>query len=1187
MAQYDGSIRINTEILVKSAEKQLKALENNMEKTATKAASFRAEMDALKNEKIPTQEYKDISKEIEKAEQNLIKLTDTQARMSNEGKTSGVAWERLNLQIQSTREVIEDAKSDLQNLVKTGKAFTLGSSTERYAELGRKIKETDDSLEIMNQQHKILEDRLAAAIQKRDKEKEKIKESVAEEQRLSEIKANAIVSDQELINLLERRKELLKEIAELERAGVTQGYQENDVARQELSSVNSRIKAIQQERASTEEIRASYVRLGDVVKNSFKLMGKGLMSIPISTVKKGIRGLLSVFLKIGKVVRNSAITPFRLMGNVAKSAFSKITKHANRSGGSISKFGRRIKEIVSSFFIFNQIRKIFTSTINGLKDGFSNLYGENTKFKSPVDNLKASVLTLKNALASAFSPIVETAIPYIQRLVEWATRAADAVGQLIASLMGRKTYTKAIKQTAKASEDAADATKKEAEATEEAEEAAEGYLNPLDEINKNKEEEVKNSKKTTPEEIEESPVEQIGNMFEEVPISDKFKDISQWLKDMWANADFTELGTLLGKKLKNALDNIPWDGIKETAGKIGKSIATLINGFVEVAGLGITIGKTLAEAINTGFEFLNNFVHNLHWESIGKFIADTISGFFQNIDWDLIYDTFVTGAKGLGDAINSFMDNLDWNAISTSVSNFVNTFVDTIYTFITTVDWKKLGNKVGTTISNAWKGINWSKAGATISEVFKAFFDFVGQAIEAVDWWSVGESVKDFLVGIDWAGVAEAFFEAIGAALGGLASFLGGLISDGVSAAIEYFREKIEECGGNIVFGIFKGISDAIRGVSEWIVEHILFPFIEGFKNAFGIHSPSTVMAELGVYIIQGLINGIKSLIPSVQEIWEGMKETAINIWNGLKEKLSDTWSSIKQTAVQTWDGIKQNLTEKWNNLKSSAKTTFEAIGKNIKESWSSIKSNVKESAENVKTNISNAWEKTKEVTSSTWSGIKERAVSSVQSMAGSIREKYSSIQSAISSFSSNAQNLWARAWEGMQSKVSSVLSSISNTVSSVFGWISSTISSLGNSMKNLVSGVFSPKRSFSSSRFVSAAPSVFSHQNPAFASLRDVEIPGYATGQVIPRTMRQHLAILGDNNRETEVVSPLSTIKQALREEAMSLGLSGNGGIGNKELTIRIPVIIDGKQITEIVLNNGMIQQMSTGKNPFSLGTT
>ncbi len=182
-------------------------------------------------------------------------------------------------------------------------------------------------------------------------------------------------------------------------------------------------------------------------------------------------------------------------------------------------------------------------------------------------------------------------------------------------------------------------------------------------------------------------------MFEEVPISDKFKDIAQWLKDMWADADFYELGQFLGERLKEAPDNIPWDEIKATAQKIGKSIASFINGFIEVEGLGYSIGRTLAEAFNTGFEFLNAFVHKLHWDSLGQFIPESLNGIFENIDWPLIQDTFITGARGMGDAINSFVDYLNWPAMASTISNFVNTFVDTIYTFFTTVDWSELGVK--------------------------------------------------------------------------------------------------------------------------------------------------------------------------------------------------------------------------------------------------------------------------------------------------------------------------------------------------------------------------------------------------------------------------------------------------------------------------------------------------------------
>ncbi len=84
--------------------------------------------------------------------------------------------------------------------------------------------------------------------------------------------------------------------------------------------------------------------------------------------------------------------------------------------------------------------------------------------------------------------------------------------------------------------------------------------------------------------------------------------------------------------------------------------------------------------------------------------------------------------------------------------------------------------------------------------------------------------------------------------------------------------------------GLLKGIMDAITGIATWIKEHIFDPFIKGFKEAFGIHSPSTVMAEMGTYIIQGLLEGLNSLIENVIQFFVDLKEKIVTKLTELKE---------------------------------------------------------------------------------------------------------------------------------------------------------------------------------------------------------------------------------------------------------------------------------------------------------------
>lgn len=56
-------------------------------------------------------------------------------------------------------------------------------------------------------------------------------------------------------------------------------------------------------------------------------------------------------------------------------------------------------------------------------------------------------------------------------------------------------------------------------------------------------------------------------------------------------------------------------------------------------------------------------------------------------------------------------------------------------------------------------------------------------------------------------------------------------------------------------------------------------------------------------------------------------------------------------------------------------------------------------------------------------------------------------------------------------------------------------------------------------------------------ATYKPIPVPKLATGTVVPANYGEFLAVLGDNKREAEVVSPLSTIKQALTEALRETG--------------------------------------------------
>ena len=75
-------------------------------------------------------------------------------------------------------------------------------------------------------------------------------------------------------------------------------------------------------------------------------------------------------------------------------------------------------------------------------------------------------------------------------------------------------------------------------------------------------------------------------------------------------------------------------------------------------------------------------------------------------------------------------------------------------------------------------------------------------------------------------------------------------------------------------------IWNGIKGLGSWIVN--------GFKSIFGIHSPSTVMAELGAYMGQGFANGITSTEDGVNRSMDDMTSPALDIATNAAQMLYD-----------------------------------------------------------------------------------------------------------------------------------------------------------------------------------------------------------------------------------------------------------------------------------------------------------
>lgn len=1152
MSEYDGSIRINTEIDTKKASSQLLTLQNRIIKAADKVSSLRSKMDSLRNAKIPTQEYQEISAQIEKAEQKFNRLLEKQEQMQREGKDNGTSWQRLNDQMDEIGNEIRYAKGELQDLVETGKAFTLGSSTDEFTRLSQQLKYAENDLTSLNQKH--------------------------EELSLKQIKT----AD---------------------------------------SSKN----------------------LGNTIRKSFDSIG--------SCLRKA----------------NSFVDSFaKRMKNIVQRILPSFRKETERSNTVMTKFGSRLKSLLSGIFIFNVISAGFRNMFSGIEKGFANLYEHNNVLKASVDSLNSRLLQLKNTLASAFAPIVQIAIPYIETLVSYLTKAANAVAQLIAALLGKGSYTRAISSGVGSIENASSAMEDLKDSAEDAEKAMDNILSPLDELNRigsEKEIKIDTGKGTSGD----------GSidMFEEVPVDSYFKDMADKIKnvlskifeplkkawdregkfvmDSWKFA-LKEIGSLIKDIGRDFLTVWQQDktvdmfsDILHIIGDIGLIVGNLAKNFREAwnenqTGLHIlenirdifaVIIKNIREAADYTVEWAKNLNFSPLLEAFERFteslipVVDNLSGvitdFYEHVLLPLGKWTLEKGLPDLLDVLTKFNEKVKWDELRQSLSDFW----DALEPFAETV-----GEGLIIFIDRCTNAL----ANFLNSQEFKDFLDMVADWMSKVKPEDVAdglESIVKALIGLKAALIAFSavksvtgvfdtiirflsFFGIGGAgagaakgigevstAIGGLKTALGALAALGI---VEVAKDPIIELGeaagmsakdADYMRERYNGLSGDLNLVKD--TTSILTNGIQGLgwemSNQLGATGAlETAMNNIadGMIYTDDKLSKLQKNFGLTDEDIEMLRQSMLDMHPELRS-IADTFVGLSDASAQTLQDIHDGfdvlssstsdysfelemMTGSQSAMTDEAKNFFMAMQEGtdylayyqsamentsgavntFDEGIQSASENIQASSENIGNSVSEGMNQAKKSTDDACVDIKESVDSNLSETDDNVSKKLGSIKST-----------WFDVFESLRSKVASVFDSISSKITSVVDSVKSKIEEL----KGKLSG-----------GFTYGGPGNTGYSIMRSVSLSNLKVPGYANGQVIPRTMKEHLARLGDNNKETEVVSPLSTIKQALKEANLEMGRNFGSG------SIIIKLCLDGREILETVVDAAKLEQISSGNNVFNL---
>jgi hypothetical protein len=311
---------------------------------------------------------------------------------------------------------------------------------------------------------------------------------------------------------------------------------------------------------------------------------------------------------------------------------------------------------------------------------------------------------------------------------------------------------------------------------------------------------------------------------------------------------------------------------------------------VTLAGIGLIVsGHPVAGLAVIGFEAVSVAIRGLGSESEKESFnlkSDWHSSFQQlGIDAGNMASFFVDGFAQIVDSISNFIrwvkdgisesERLDVTMNKTLFPNALLGLADLISDIKTFVRW------VGEGPTKAER-LDVSMNQGFIANALLGLADLISDIGSVIDWFvhlddhikSAGESFTKFLDGVEnWA--AEA---------GKAAANMVNAVAD----AIASLPSKMYEAGKNVWQGLVKGIQSGISNATG-AAANLARTIIDKFTTETDINSPSKVFEQFGIYIDQGLANGITAA--------KGMAEQAM-------QKLSDSVIALGQQLTQDNYGI-------------------------------------------------------------------------------------------------------------------------------------------------------------------------------------------------------------------------------------------------------------------------------------------
>lgn len=1124
-------------------------------KAITSADNAQKDWNTSLKENRATDEYMQMAKAIQVAEQKLVKLQEKATRMESLGATDK-QWESLVYDADQLSKSITDNEAKMRKLVNTGKAFRFGdggsAKGQEFMKLTGILSRTQKAMQNINSMkpNTMYSEEYSKQVKELEALERKLMSYQDKYQKMQSMGASGIQWKSFLTDasMLEGKiQEVITKLQEMVdtgkafKLGTGDATAETNALNDRLTSVTNSMNEMQN---APKNVKSNILPLIRVINNF------------CNSAKKGLANVISQFKKLGKT-----------------------SGHTSKSVGKSTK--KMLKDIVTFMFgvrsVYALIRRLRRIFIESFKEMATQIPEVNTQISSFITSLNQ----IKGSLATAFQPIVSAIIPWLNQLIASLNVAMNTLAKFFATLTGQGYI---YKFTA-AQVDYAESLDKTGSAAKDAQKSLMGF----DEINR-----LNGDSGSGGGAGGETPT---GTWEKEM--MDGMNTLAQMIKEAWTDGDFSDVGQYIGEKLLLSLQTANnWIVTKgyALADKIGNSLATLINGVIATKDLGIQLGTAMANGVNMGMIGIHQFLTTTNWLNLGQFIADWANSVVTNFQWDLLGQTI---AGVITAAVNTwwkFVGEFDFSALGKGISTSLNN----LFNNLLSVD--------ETGLSSA------EKLGQSITGTIKGILRTITDAINNTDWASVGKTIGEVLSNIDWSSITWDLTKLVGAFVKALAeAFINWTATDPLSAGIASmlglalvtidlgskvtgliitfypivkfvkdlglgFSEVIKIVGGwaKIFGGVMSIVSGAITFFSNFIAMLVNgFSWVNEILMIVGAALVAVGAILLGAPalvagIVAGIVAAVSTLVVLIKEHWNAIWTFLQNAWEVLKQTIIAVLQGIFATIVGILGAIVSTIIAVLGTIITVIGTMIATIVGVIKSAiaiivgiittvLTTIVGIITGVLQTIHTVISTVLNLIKTVFSTVFQLIVAIVTGNFGSVQTIITNAINTVQTIISGGINSVKNVWSNVWNTISSITSSIWGGISSTIkgtiNGIIGFVNGMIRGIINGMNSVV-GVLNKLQVDVPDWVPEIGGSKFGFNLPKMSA---PQIPYLAKGAVIPPN-KEFMAMLGDQKHGTNIEAPLDTIKQAVAEElaeyidAMMTGFQAVvDAVNDKDFDVRI----------------------------------